>query len=262
MGSKIDVLCTDFDKTIVSEDTTIRLIKQIIASSSGDERRKIERLWTGLNSSYNLKIQRIYSAFVKTCYKDRIEALQDLSCKIQSLEIESTKKAFPIFRNVNRQMLYSEGKRVFIPKDVSETFAKLKQEDIDIKIISMNWLRDILNGCLEGLVDDGDVFCNDLIFDEKGIAKRGIDIKICSPRDKLNVMNAFSLRKKVAYAGNGPIDIWCLLDADYGFLIRPSDSIIKLLMHLEIEPQRVNKHKEPGLYWVNSWSDIGNILEL
>lgn len=259
--SKIDYFCTDFDRVLTFEETTKRLVRKTRDSYPLDKIGWFDEVWNKLNSDYKKAIQAIYSDFLNSEHTDMVKALTSLSATIHELEITSSNKAAELFDYVERDALFREGKRVSLINHARDVIGKCNDSGIPVYVVSMNWSKDIVSGCLDGVIHERSIYSNDVVF-EDNIAARKLDLPVCSQQDKLRIMKEVTSNSaRVAYVGDGPIDIWCLLEARYGFIINPQDYVFETLWNLGVKEHELNNSdNEPGLFLVNSWKEIDEIL--
>src|SRR5690606_9296107 len=72
-----------------------------------------------------------------------------------------------ILSGLSKEELVLLGKSIPSRKSVKETLKLLNERNIKRKILSTNWSKEMLCGCLEDIVDENEIVANSLCFDSE-----------------------------------------------------------------------------------------------
>jgi len=260
--SKVSAICTDYDETLTTEDTTERLLLRIKELTPQNQRADFNRIWTDASVKYRMELARIYSEVLTLHFSDPSERLNYLSNRINNLEIESSAQVFPLFKYITKEQLRKEGAKIQLLPKARKVLKEFKEKKLPAYVISLNWSRDMIEASLSGVIEETNIFCNNLVF-RNNAADGGLELCVNSPQDKLTRMKSLASSQRIAYAGNGVNDILCILSAKYGFIINPQSPLLQLLETVGISADKIKdpaRTDKPGIYLIDSWADIKGVL--
>ena len=259
---KVSAICTDYDETLITEDTTERLLLRIKELTPQNQIADFNRTWNDASIKYRAELAKIYAETLTLPFLKAAERLNYLSNRMNNLEIASSAQAFPLFRHITKERLRREGVRIQLLLNAKKVLKEFKKNGLPVYVISLNWSRDIIEASLSGVVETSSIFCNNIVF-RNDEADGGLELCINSPQDKYMKMKSLAAAQEVAYVGNGVNDILCVLSAKYGFIINPQNPLFQLLESVDVRAGAIkdpSKTDEPGIYLINSWDDVKRVL--
>lgn len=260
--SKVSAICTDYDETLTTEDTTERLLLRIKELTPLNQRADFNRIWTDTSVKYRMELARIYAEALTLPFSEPAERLNYLSNRINNLEIESSAQVFQLFKYITKEQLRKEGAKIQLLPQAKKVLKEFRQKKLPAYVISLNWSRDMIEASLSEVIGANNIFCNNIVF-RNNTADSGLELCVNSPKDKHTRMKSIASPQRVAYAGNGVNDILCILSAKYGFIINPQSPLLQLLETVGVSADKIKdpaKTDEPGIYLINSWDDIKRVL--
>ncbi len=267
----VDLACAifDFDKTITEEDT-IELVVHTAIDSNGSPQKRRELLdsWNLLVQSYTNQHEALLEE-MKSVRRDEglnpLKSLERVFKREEFLEYDSV-------RTVERRMFLAgmkqeswrelgRKKEVKLKEGSLSLIEELKSLHIPVYILSSNWCKDFVFGCLEGRVDEDNIIANQPIYDPTSHLSTGaVQFSVVSAFDKQkHVKQLRSKQQKerndkernelngdktaeaaVMYVGDSTNDLMALLEADLGVLLGSNQNVLRIMEnnHIRMLPLR------------------------
>ncbi len=275
----VDLACVifDFDKTITEEDT-IELVVHTAIDSNGSPQKRRELLdsWNLLVQSYTNQHEALLEE-MKSVRRDEEEAssggpglnplksLERVFKREELLEYESV-------RTVERRMFLAgmkqeswrelgRKKEVKLKEGSLSLIEELKSLHIPVYILSSNWCKDFVFGCLEGRVDEDNIIANQPIYDPTSHLSTGaVQFSVVSAFDKQKHVEQLRSKQQkekkdkennepngnkiaeaaVMYVGDSTNDLMALLEADLGVLLGSNQNVLRIMEnnHIRMLPLR------------------------
>lgn len=161
---KASAICTDYDETLTTEDTTERLLLRIKELTPQNQIADFNKIWTDASIKYRAELAKIYAETLILPFVESTERLNYLSNRINNLEIAASAQVFPLFRHISKERLRKEGARIQLLPKAKKVLKEFRKDGLPIYVISLNWSRDIIEASLSGVVETNNIFCNNITF--------------------------------------------------------------------------------------------------
>lgn len=244
MTYDIDLLVTDFDKTLVKEDSTYFLIEQTISALPEEKVSNYVETLELLGALYAQEyLESIY-------YSSSLDEVISSFCR---LEEKYSSKANQLMVALTQEEVYKIGENLHPQEGSIELIRQLKSQNIPIYINSLNWNEDIIYGSQKHFDSFNDIFANKVTY-ENGIACGEMELNNINMETKAAIF--FQLKEnhqanKTAYVGDDVADLLCLIEADFGFALNPSKDLSYLLRTYNLEDKVIVVH---------NWEEIKDIM--
>lgn len=290
----LNIFC-DFDMTCSAVDTSAVLAEIAILKSSNNLNEcesqptwispdELRNTWGVLSRQYIEEYEQCIQSIMlietdESNYEilcKAFEQLSDFEKRANSRVVQSY-----VLKGLNREDIKWAGERLILQDGCREFFQEIvKNENLgtDVHVLSYCWCGDLIRSAFSsGVLNVLNIHSNELVY-EGCISTGEVSKKVESPMEKLQAFNEILLNSSSkhlsVYIGGSVGDLLCLLKADVGIVISPSDSLKKLGDHFGISfvplfSGLVKKQRElveagssnwkgPArtLYTVRSWAEI------
>ncbi|ANB13670.1 hypothetical protein AWJ20_4613 [Sugiyamaella lignohabitans] len=270
--SAIDVLVTDWDETVTSEDTMA-----VLSQAAYDHKTNFHPPWEYFGDMY-------YKDYEKyACnYNERRGSLQEEAeflSGLKQVELESVTRVenSGLFKDVPESMVRSQASKVKIRQGWWDVLSLATKNKVPIVILSVNWsdvlIEEVLS--LHGFDTTNSsirIYANKIqVDDETGLATGKLgghpilgSAGIRTAQDKLDILKKIRSQKlsgkateSIAYFGDSSTDTLALLEADLGVVIH-KNSLASRLEGLGVAILRKEHDKTDNnqVYYLCEWSDL------
>ncbi|KAL7316656.1 hypothetical protein PS15m_005731 [Mucor circinelloides] len=251
------LILIDFDQTITKQDTIGTLGK------FGVSYARNPKPWSYFVDTY-LKDYRDHQDHLPDIPKGDFKAFVKRLDSYQQVERASQVRVsqHKVFEGLTRDTLTHHAnslKTEYLRPGVIDTLQAYKDQ---IRIISLNWSKDWIQGFLQELdVSKNHIFSNDLEFDALDKCTGNIIPAVLTTGDKQTVINTFRQHYKTIYIGDSLGDIEALIEANVGIIIGNDQSLLNTLQDFGHVVER-DVNKPSTLYQVDHWDQIKCLLHL
>ena len=245
---KIDCLVSDFDGSMTKENTTYLLFEALLEDMENDKKYELFDKYEKLTSEYHKGIKNILNEFVNPSNYPYREVLKNLSTQLELFENDLSCESVLLLTGTSKENIKSKSAKVEFMQNSKEVLSKMKDECIDLYVLSAGWSKDLIKSSVEEVIQEDKIYANNLIYGEDNRTTGELSGSIRSPESKLKKFRQIKEKNAgmtVSYVGDCVNDILCILDAEpYGFAIKPSDGLKLLVDSMEIPMEEISSWDE------------------
>ncbi|CAG8438721.1 8722_t:CDS:2 [Ambispora leptoticha] len=267
MYPPVGLLVSDFDETITLCDTLSTLIAKC-PRMSDDCKHDCPPPWSYFVELYFKELKEHIKHWGESHPEKTLEDFYKLLKSLEKVEERSMKRVedFKCLIGVHPEELWEQGKIIKKrPGAVDVIKRYLENNPCSFFVLSTNWSRDMLLGCLQEIdgINKKIIISNDLKFEEDS-STGGLTRKVLTAIDKLEIFKQFTVPQETisVYVGDSETDL--PLDADIGIIMGNNVSLTRSCNKYGIEIIEGLKSVSPKnsisnrkLFRVKDWIEIG-----
>lgn len=266
------IVLVDFDQTITKVDTTSLL------GQFGLDQHNSSLPWSYFVDAYMHDYNKREATLPHNLtFEQRIDAFRPV--EKASLDRINEKH---VFQNLTREQIFEKGKQMgpnFLQPNVLEGL----KEAHDLAIVSVNWSKDWILGALAPLnLSRKQIYCNDLVLDDRGLTTGEITAELLTAVDKKRqvskILQHYPEKRPTVYIGDSSGDVLTLgkvdslkthlgmwltrslkVQADVGVIIGNNTGLIQQLQdefNYNVTKGIPSKRAEKHVYQVDGWDEI------
>ncbi|KAL1929444.1 hypothetical protein VTP01DRAFT_1582 [Rhizomucor pusillus] len=247
------IVLVDFDQTITKVDTTSLL------GQFGLDQHNSSLPWSYFVDAYMDDYNKREATLPHNLtFEQRIDAFRPV--EKASLDRINEKH---VFQNLTREQIFEKGKQMgpnFLQPNVLEGL----KEAHDLAIVSVNWSKDWILGALAPLnLSRKQIYCNDLVLDDRGLTTGEITAELLTAVDKKRqvskILQHYPEKRPTVYIGDSSGDVLTLVQADVGVIIGNNTGLIQQLQdefNYNVTKGIPSKRAEKHVYQVDGWDEI------